>query len=137
MTLLHRPARARLLPTVLLGAALALTACGGGGDEPGEPNGGTVRAEGPADAQTATVVSVDGLTYDPGTVEAVVGTLELTHRNASKVPHDLTFEDEAYGVVDAVTGGQSKAITLTFSEPGTYVFVCTYHSGQVGQVVVS
>ena len=137
MTLLHRPARARLLPAALLGAALALTACGGGGSEAAEPNGGTVRAQGPADAQTATVVSVDGLAYDPGTVEAVVGTLELTHRNASDVPHNLTFEDEAYGAIDTVTGGQSKAITLTFTEPGTYDFLCTFHSGQVGQVVVS
>jgi len=137
VTLLHRNSRGRLLPTALLGAALALTACGGGDDGPGEPNGGTVQAEGPADAQTATVVSVDGLKYDPGTVEAVVGTLELTHRNASDVPHNLTFDDDALGAIDTVTGGQSKAITLTFSEPGTYVFVCTFHSGQVGQVVVS
>lgn len=130
------PRTARLLPAVLLGAVLALTACGGG-DGPGEPNGGTVTAEGPADAQTATVVSVDGLRYDPGTVEAVVGTLELTHRNASDVPHNLTFEDEQLGATDTVTGGRSAAVTLTFSEPGTYVFVCTFHSGQVGQVVVS
>lgn len=136
MSLLSRPARARLLPAALLGAALALAACGGE-EGPGEPNGGTVRAEGPPDAQTATVVSVDGLKYDPGTVEAVVGTLELTHRNASDVPHNLTFDDDALGAIDTVTGGQSKAITLTFDEPGTYVFVCTFHSGQVGQVVVS
>lgn len=131
-----RAARTRLLPAALLGAALALTACGGG-EAAGEPNGGTVQAQGPADAQTATVVSVDGLEYDPGTVEAVVGTLELTHRNASDVPHNLTFDDDALGAIDTVTGGESKAITLTFSEPGTYSFVCTFHSGQVGQVVVS
>ena len=134
---LPRTANARRLPTALLGAALVLTACGGGGGDADEPNGGTVRAEGSADAQTATVVSVDGLKYDPGTVEAAVGTLELTHRNASDVPHNLTFEDQTLGAIDTVTGGQSKAITLTFSEPGTYVFVCTFHSGQVGQVVVS
>ncbi len=137
MTLPHRPSRAWRLPTALLAVALALSACGGGGDGPAEPNGGTVQAEGPADAQTATVVSVDGLMYDPGTVEAVVGTLELTHRNASDVPHNLTFDDASLGAIDTVTGGQSKTITLTFSEPGTYVFVCTFHSGQVGQVVVS
>lgn len=134
---LPRTARARRLPTALLVAALALSACGGGGAEADGPNGGTVRAEGPADAQTATVVSVDGLRYDPGTVEAAVGTLELTHRNASDVPHNLTFDDESLGAIDTVTGGQRKAITLTFSEPGTYLFVCTFHSGQVGQVVVS
>lgn len=137
MTLLHTPSGARG-PIALLAAALVLSACGGGGaDGPGEANGGTVQAEGPADAQAATVVSVDGLRYDPGTVEAVVGTLELTHRNASDVPHNLTFDDDALGAIDTVTGGQSTTITLTFSEPGTYVFVCTFHSGQVGQVVVS
>ena len=116
-------------------AVVLLAGCGGGGGADRGP-GGTVRAEGPPDAQTATVVSNDDLRYDPGIVQASPGTLTLTHRNGGKVPHNLVFSDDSLGAIDTVTEGQSKSITLTFSEPGTYDFVCTFHSGQVGEVVV-
>ena len=127
----------RARSTALLAAlALAVAACGGGGGADRAADS-TVEAEGPADAQTATVVSNDRKRYDPGIVEARVGRLELTHRNAGVVPHNLVFDDEALGAIDTVTEGESKSITLTFSEPGTYDFVCTFHSGQTGQVVVA
>lgn len=121
--------------TALLLTALLLTACGGGAAER-EP-GATVVAAGPPDAQTATVVSTADLRFDPGVVEARTGTLTLTHRNGSEVPHNLVFSDDALGAIDTVQGGEAKSMTLTFSKPGTYDFVCTFHSGQVGRVVVS
>jgi plastocyanin len=127
------PGSARL--GVLLLAVLTLAACGGGG---GSQRAATtvVQADGPAGAQTATVVSNDRLRYDPGIVQARVGTLTLTHRNGGSVPHDLVFQDTSLGAIGTVTGGQEKAVTLTLPEPGTYEFVCTFHSGQTGKVVV-
>lgn len=123
----------------LLGVVLLLSACGGGGggDRADRAPGGTVQASGPPSAQVATVVSNDALRYDPGIVEAQVGTLTLTHRNGGQVPHDLVFDDDALGAIDTVTGGQAKSIELTFSSPGEYAFVCTFHPGQTGKVVVS
>ena len=120
----------------LLVSALAVAACGGGG---GADRSATtsVDATGPADRQTATVVSNDELRFDPGIVNARVGTLELTHRNGGKIPHNLVFDDEALGGTDTVAGGQEKSVTLTFSKPGTYDFVCTFHTGQDGKVVVA
>ena len=125
-------------PLALLVAAAALVACGGGGGgAPDRAATTTVQAEGPAERQTATVVSNDELRYDPGIVQAQVGTLVLTHRNSGRIPHNLVFTDEALGRIDTVNAGQDKSITLTFSTPGTYDFVCTFHSGQRGEVVVS
>ena len=121
----------------LVVAAAALTACGGGAGSSSRAADTVVQAEGPPEAQTATVVSNSRLRYDPGIVEAEVGTLTLTHRNASQVPHNLVFDDRSLGAIDTVTAGQEKSITLTFSEPGTYDFVCTFHSGQTGQVVIA
>jgi plastocyanin len=66
-----------------------------------------------------------------------VGTLTLTHRNGGQVPHNLVFEDDALGAIDTVTAGQAKSVELTFSTPGEYDFVCTFHSGQTGKVVVT
>ena len=128
------PAARRAAPMLL--AAVALAACGGGSSSERAATT-TVEAQGPAERQTATVVSNDELRYDPGIVEAKVGTLVLTHRNGGRIPHNLVFDDETLGRIDTVTGGQEKSITLTFSTPGTYDFVCTFHPGQDGRVVVS
>ncbi len=130
--------RTRTRAGLLLGAlTLALAACGGGGGGNERAAGTEVAAPGPADRQTATVVSNDELRFDPGVVRAKVGTLVLTHRNSGKIPHNLVFDDKQLGAIGTVTGGQEKSITLTFTEPGTYDFVCTFHSGQTGRVVVS
>ena len=133
----HAPRPARTASLLL--AALALVACGGGDGQDASDRSATtsVQAAGPPDRQTATVVSNDQLRYDPGIVEAQVGTLVLTHRNGGRIPHDLVFDDVSLGKIDTVREGQEKSITLTFSEPGTYDFVCTFHTGQVGKVVVS
>lgn len=122
----------------LLAVVLLLAACGGGGGEGADRGpGATVQASGPPQAQVATVVSNDALRYDPGIVEATTGTLTLTHRNGGQVPHNLVFEDDSLGAIDTVTAGQAKSIELMFSTPGEYDFVCTFHSGQTGKVVVS
>lgn len=126
---------ARTAPLLLV--ALAVSACGGGGGGTDRSATTTVQAEGPPERQTATVVSDDDLRYDPGIVEAQVGTLVLTHRNAGRIPHNLVFDDTSLGRIPTVNAGQEKSITLTFSEPGTYDFVCTFHTGQDGKVVVS
>lgn len=129
----RRAAGRRLAALLVAGAVLS----GCAGAQPHPRTGGTVQATGPADEQTATVVSVDGLRYDPSSVQARVGTLTLTHRNDSPVPHDLAFTDDGLGAIATVTAGQSRSTTLTFDTPGTYDFLCTFHPGQVGEVVVS
>ena len=126
------------LPALVLLGLVALAGCGGSDDGgPDRSATTTVQAEGPPERQTATVVSNDELRYDPGIVEAQVGTLVLTHRNSGRIPHNLVFDDSSLGRIDTVDGGEAKSITLTFSEPGTYDFVCTFHTGQDGKVVIS
>jgi plastocyanin len=124
----------RLAPLLLL-PALALAACGGsGGDEPS--TAGAVTAQGEPSAQTAAVVGNAKLTFVPETVAARVGTLALSMTIEGGVPHDLEFKDKAVGApIPVVTMGTGTS-SYTFSKAGTYDFVCTLHSGMVGQVVV-
>ena len=126
----------RALPrAALLLSALLLSACGGGSGG-GREAGTAVDATGPADAQTVTVVSNDRIEFEPATVRAKVGVLSLTHRNGGSVPHNLVFEKDGLGGTETLAGGKSETLRLTFSQPGTYDFVCTIHSGQDGRVVV-
>ncbi len=138
----RRPAPTRprrgALAALLLVPALALSGCGGTpGSGTTASTAGAVTASGPASAQTATVVAGKDLTFAPETVRATVGTLALTMRVTGGVPHDLAFDDPSVGAPLPVTPDGPVTQTYTFSKPGTYRFVCTIHSGMVGQVVVT
>ncbi len=130
--------------TVALLSLSAVAACGGGSE--GASDGAAGRAEdarsevvaaGPADAQTVTVDTLDTLRFNPERVTAKVGTVALTLTNTGGVPHNLVFDDPGLAAIDTVTGGQSRTQSYTFTAPGTYDFVCTFHSGMDGQVVVT
>ncbi len=99
-------------------------------------NVGAVTASGPPSAQQATVDMNDRLTFRPGTVKAVVGSLALTADNVGKIPHNLVFKDTALGRTSTVQGGTTATLHLVLTRPGTYQFVCTFHPGMEGKVVV-
>ena len=124
-----------LLVAVL--AAGALAACGGGGDDDGAATGSRVAAEGPPDAQVATLVGTEGLDFEPSGVSAKKGKLTLTLRTKGGPPHNLVFDDESLPAIGTVEEGQEESQTYTFTADGTYDFVCTFHPGMDGQVVVS
>ncbi len=127
----------RLLLALVL---LVLAGCGGGGGgsaDKGFTSTGKVDTTGPATAQTATVDTTDKLVFAPNEVTAKVGKVTLTLTNTGQVPHNLVFDDKSLPAIDTVTAGQSMSQTYTFSQAGTYRFVCTYHPGMVGRVVVS
>lgn len=130
------PARRSTAALLCLLTALSLVACTGtssGGDAAGE----AVPAEGPADAQTITIDSTDRLDFVPAVVSARVGTLTITLGNSGQSPHNLVFDDSSLPAIGTVTGGKELSATYTFSAPGTYTFVCTFHNGMDGKVVVS
>ena len=129
MTPYHRTALALLLTATL-------AACGGDGSDSGG-SGAEVAAEGPPDAQTATVVGNRDLEFVPSKVTAAPGTLALTMEIEGGVPHNLVFDDEAVGADIATIAEGSATGTYRFPKAGTFDFVCTLHPGMEGEVVVS
>ncbi|MCW2674529.1 MAG: hypothetical protein JWP14_3118 [Frankiales bacterium] len=117
----------------LLAVPLLLAGCSGGGGK----GTGSATTTGAADAQTATVDAGQDLKFRPSTVLARVGTVTLTVANTGQVPHDLVFGDQALGKTGTVDGKTSVPLKVTFSKAGTYTFICTFHSGMAGKVVVS
>jgi len=128
--------RARTRTALLLLPALSLAGCGGGSDTAAPSTAGAVTATSSGSGQAATVLANTRLKFAPETVSAQQGPLALTMTIDGGTPHDLTFDDASVGAAIPVTVRGSATQTFTFSRPGSYRFVCTLHSGMVGQVVV-
>ncbi|MGB8651697.1 MAG: cupredoxin domain-containing protein [Mycobacteriales bacterium] len=121
-----------------LAVPLLMTACSSGGSSSKDSAGsGAVSAEGPPTAQTVTVAMRDTLKFQPDTVAAKVGTLTITVTNSGQVPHNLIFDQAGLGKTDTVDGKTTTHLKVVFDKAGTYSFVCTFHSGMTGKVIVS
>jgi plastocyanin len=116
-------------------ALLLAVGCSGGSSS--DEDGGAVTTTGTADAQTATVDMNDKLQFVPTTVNAKVGSVTLDVVNVGMVPHNLHFDDDALGKTGTIDGKADEKLTVTFSQAGTFTFVCTFHPGMTGKVVVS
>lgn len=121
--------------TLLAGLLLA-SACGSGGGSRDVADNGTTDATGPPGAQTARLLMEDNR-FRPSTVRAAAGTLTLRLDNAGRLPHDLAFDQAHLGRTATIDGGGSASLTVVLGRPGTYTFVCTFHPGMTGQVIVS
>ena len=120
---------------VLAARPLLLVACSDGGDKGSDSS--AVTTTGSADAQTATVDMTDKLTFAPDTVNAKVGTVTLDVANVGAIPHNLHFDEASLGKTSTVDGKKDEKLKVTFDKAGTFTFVCTFHPGMTGKVVVS
>jgi alcohol dehydrogenase (cytochrome c) len=71
--------------------------------------------------------------YWPGRTRVKAGT-EVTFTNVGDVPHTATAFEKGKWDTGVLEKGQSK--TVTFSEPGTYYYICAPHPWMYGQVIV-
>jgi plastocyanin len=121
----RRPARASLA----LFAATILAACGGSSYGSTDP----VVSDPPVAA--ATVEATTSNQFTPNTVTLVVGGTVTVDFGA--VAHNVFFDNAPAGAPANITAPSSnKSATLTFSQPGTFVYNCHIHPGMRGTVVV-
>jgi len=109
---------------VLLGALVLLpgaaSASGGGGC--GQPV---------TDAQ-GSGVDIEDYCFSPTILRVAVGDA-VTFTNVDPVPHSVLGANATWG---DYAGFKKRSVTYRFSEPGVYPYLCTYHVGMVGAVVV-
>ena len=119
-----RPKASAAVGAVLLGALVLLpgvaSASGGGGC--GQPV---------TDA-AASGVDIEDFCFSPTIVRVGVGDA-VTFTNVDPFPHSVLGANATWG---DYAGFKKKSVTYRFSEPGVYPYVCTYHVGMVGMVVV-
>jgi plastocyanin len=76
-------------------------------------------------------ITIDGMKFAPATVTVQRGD-SVTWTNKDAVPHTAT----AAGKFDSGNIAPGKSFTRRMEQPGQFDYVCTYHPGMKGQVVV-
>lgn len=77
------------------------------------------------------MVTIEGMKFDPAVVTVRPGDTVVWH-NKDVVPHTAT----ATGTFDSKEIAAGKRWSWTARKPGRHAYVCTYHPGMQGTVVV-
>lgn len=77
-------------------------------------------------------VEIGDSVFSPATLTIGVGDT-VTWRNADDRPHTVTSND---GVFDSGNLDEGQGFSFTFTEPGTYTYLCEYHSEMQATIVV-
>ena len=115
------------LPLVAL-LLVAATACGSSSDG----KTGTAAPSGSEAASGPTIqiknFAYNALTVAPGTT--------ITVKNLDDAEHTVTSKEKGLFDADNVSQGSPKTFTAP-DKPGTYAFICKYHSSMKGTLTVS
>jgi plastocyanin len=137
--------RTRPLAALLVAGGLVLGACATDDVEDDPPPGqdrdalelddGDVGEDDDAATDDADV-EVRNLAFEPAQVTVAVGTT-VTWSNADVVRHTVTSGDpgDPDGAFDEPLAAGGTA-SVTFDEPGTFVYFCDLHRNMTGEVVV-
>jgi|SRR5438270_8979682 len=124
--------RSRVLATVPIIAALALSACGSSSKKTSTtaapattPPAATSTA--PTSGASKVALSADpsgALKFDKSQATATAGNVTLTMANPSAVSHGIAIQGSGVSKTGAVVGqGQTSTVTVNL-KPGTYTFYC-------------
>lgn len=105
----------------------------------------TRQGDGAGDGRSGVIV-LDDMRFEPSRLDAKVGVpmrVRLTNNGSER--HDLNFPSlhmpGLEGVESILEPGETRTITLTFTEPGTHSFICSLPghtaAGMTGAVFVT
>jgi plastocyanin len=136
----HRAASARVVAGFAVAATLLSAGCSGdGGDAAStttrKPRPVTTTTSQTAHKPTDLTIDVSGMKYSPADVTIKVGET-VTWKFSDKAPHNVQ------GIGDKAMGINSPIIdkgewSYTFTQPGTYRYLCSLHPDMRGSITVS
>lgn len=88
---------------------------------------------GPVTDESGTEVEIEEFCFTPTILRAEPGDT-ITFTNLDRSPHTVLGANGIWGSYDALK--RNVEATYEFAEPGVYPYVCTWHVGMVGVVVV-
>jgi plastocyanin len=78
-------------------------------------------------------VEMKGFAFSPKELTVKVGT-KVTWTNMDSAGHDVKASDGSWGS-GTLTNGQT--FSMVFDKEGTFAYVCTFHSGMTGTIIVT
>lgn len=116
---------------------LLLAGCGGGeeDDAPSPPAAASPAATSePSEASSQpTTVDIEDFDFKPKDITVSAGD-EVTWVNADASNHNVVFDDDAQEGIPNLREDQEDSVT--FKSAGSFAYVCSYHPGMEGTVVV-
>lgn len=137
----------RRLPfaVALTAAALLGTACGGDGGSKTAADASVTTA---STEVPATAIDIKGFMFQPNPVHIAVGTT-VTWTNQDEILHTVTAGTRTYDDqhlqkeitpgppgFDFPLDGKGKTATFTFTQAGTFSYLCSRHPGMDAEIVV-
>ncbi len=123
---------------LVLGGALLLAACSGGGSSPSGSGSGatstTARSASGAGATSTSTLTISNFMFSPMRASVAPGST-VTVTNKDSVTHTLTASGGQFDTGD-IGAGQTKTFTAPM-KPGTYTYICNIHQYMKGTIVVS
>ena len=134
----------KLMAALLLGLPLLAAACSEGPNLPAGPASATGSAS--SVSNPGAVVTLQYSSFEPSIVTITAGQTVEWEWEDSPIPHDVSFQD-----FFAVGSSSSAPVPLsyhspimltgtwfhTFTQPGTYYYICTVHAAMFGRVIVT
>jgi plastocyanin len=118
----------RTILVVVTVGALLMGACGGD-DDGGEANGTGDGGGGGGGLQ----ITASGTAYDPESLTAPAGDIEVSLTNEDGIAHTFTIDDLD---VDLEVDGDSSDSVSFSAEAGTFEYNCRFHSQMTGDLTV-
>ena len=123
---------------LVLGGALLLAACSGGGSSPSGSGSGatstTPRSASGAGAASTSTLTISNFMFSPIRASVAPGsTVSVTNKDS--VTHTLTASGGQFDTGD-IRAGRTKTFTAPM-KPGTYTYICNIHQYMKGTIVVS
>lgn len=87
----------------------------------------------PSPTASPTLVVIKDFAFKPATLTIKPGTT-VQWRNDDGVPHTATASGGAF---DSHNLDRGATYTFTFTKPGTYAYVCSYHPSMTATITVS
>ena len=84
-------------------------------------------------APAGTSVRMAGSRFEPATLTVAPGST-VRWFNDDALPHTVTAADSSWDSGNLAPGGQFER---RFDSPGTYTYLCLYHPGMTGTIVVA
>ena len=133
----------KLLVLLIACLALTLAACGDDDDDDGGGGSSETTTE-QTDTGTApsggggggtAEVDIPDISFEPKSLTVKAGTT-VTWTNSDDVPHTVTKEGGPGGKFDSGPLNPGQSFSYTPTKAGTIQYLCSFHQGMVGTIVV-